>query len=146
MILIAHRGNVHGPQAEMENRPDYIDASITAGYDVEIDVWQTESGYFLGHDEPQYKVDLEFLLGRSENLWIHTKNLQALESLLSKSLHVFWHQEDDYTLTSKGIIWTYPGTVYGEEAVIVCKDLETTLLGASTVVQGICSDYVGNIE
>ena len=25
--------------------------------------------------------------------------------------HYFWHQEDDYTITSKGIIWAYPGKV-----------------------------------
>ena len=26
-----------------------------------------------------------------------------------KSLNYFWHQTDDFTLTSHGYIWTYPG-------------------------------------
>ena len=38
MKLIAHRGNVYGPESDKENSPDYIDKSISMGYDVEIDV------------------------------------------------------------------------------------------------------------
>ena len=38
MILIAHRGNVSGPNPEMENNPLYIDRALEKGYDVEIDI------------------------------------------------------------------------------------------------------------
>ena len=38
MILIAHRGNIDGPNPEMENNPQYIDKAIDSGYNVEIDV------------------------------------------------------------------------------------------------------------
>ena len=31
------------------------------GYDVEIDVWSIDKQFYLGHDEPQYKIDKKFL-------------------------------------------------------------------------------------
>ena len=34
----------------------YIDCAIGNGYDVEIDVRSIDGEYWLGHDEPQYKV------------------------------------------------------------------------------------------
>ena len=39
MKLIAHRGNVNGPNPDKENHTDYINEAIILGYDVEIDVW-----------------------------------------------------------------------------------------------------------
>ena len=39
MKLIAHRGNINGPNPEKENHPDYINTAIKSGYDVEVDVW-----------------------------------------------------------------------------------------------------------
>ena len=39
MILISHRGNITGPNKEMENKPEYIEKTLKMGYDVEIDVW-----------------------------------------------------------------------------------------------------------
>ena len=38
MKLIAHRGNTHGPDEGKENNTDYIDKSLSEGYDAEIDV------------------------------------------------------------------------------------------------------------
>ena len=26
-----------------------------------------------------------------------------------QNFNYFWHQEDDYTLTSEGYVWVYPG-------------------------------------
>ena len=71
MILISHRGNITGPNQSLENSPYYIDKAIVAGFDVEIDVWVVEDQIMLGHDFPQFKVDLEWLKMRVENLWLH---------------------------------------------------------------------------
>ena len=56
MILISHRGNVDGPNPEKENHPSYIDMTIKAGYNVEIDVWYIDNNWYLGHDAPQYII------------------------------------------------------------------------------------------
>ena len=61
MILISHRGNIDGKILETENHPDYIDKAISLGYDVEIDIWMVNGVFFLGHDEPQYKIILDWL-------------------------------------------------------------------------------------
>jgi hypothetical protein len=39
MYLIAHRGNINGPNKEHENSPGYILNAIELGYDVEVDIW-----------------------------------------------------------------------------------------------------------
>ena len=73
MILISHRGNINGKNVEMENHPSYIDTALNLWYDVEIDVWYIDGVLFLGHDNPQYEVSLEWLEHRSPSLWIHCK-------------------------------------------------------------------------
>ena len=39
MKLIAHRGNIEGPDPSIENKPEQIEACLDAGYDVVGDVW-----------------------------------------------------------------------------------------------------------
>ena len=61
MIFIAHRGNLNGPNKEMENKPEYILKALNKDFYVEIDVWYINNSFFLGHDNPDYKIDIEFL-------------------------------------------------------------------------------------
>ena len=93
MIFISHRGNTNGSNPEKENQPNYIAEAWEIGYEVEIDVWRIGEKWFLGHDNPQYKVDLKFL--QNERLLCHAKNLEALDHMLMLGdIHCFWHQED----------------------------------------------------
>ena len=65
------------------------------------------------------EIDFEWLLDNSRYLWIHCKNLDALYALhAQEDLNYFWHQEDDFTLTSQGIIWTYPNKPITNRSVI----------------------------
>ena len=107
MKIISHRGYINGPDATIENNPAHIKKIIETGIDAEIDVWYINNRFFLGHDEPRYEVSDNFLL--DSRLWCHAKNISSLVNLLKIGAHCFWHQEDDYTLTSKGFIWAYPG-------------------------------------
>ena len=50
MVIISHRGNLDGRKPGRENKPDYIQEALDAGYDVEIDVWMINNELFLGHD------------------------------------------------------------------------------------------------
>lgn len=154
MKLIAHRGNITGPNPEKENNPDYIDEAIGLGYDVEIDIRyvEWEQRLYLGHDESQYKVSMLWLFQRKDNLWIHCKDLSSLRLLSDCEIeyNYFWHQEDDFTLTSKKHIWTYPGKPYTSRSVIVmpesCNDLSLLSKMKDYECFGICSDYVGEIN
>ena len=89
---------------EKENQPDYISQAIQAGFDAEIDIWY-QDGLYLGHDNPEYEIDLDFLFMLHDKLWIHCKNIQALSFLSEiKEFNTFWHEKDSYALTSKGFI------------------------------------------
>jgi hypothetical protein len=153
MKLIAHRGNIDGPNPLEENRPEYIEAAIAKGYDVEIDIrYDTfNNTLYLGHDEPQYPTSWFWLRKYIHYLWVHCKNIEALYEIAHRTsgFNYFWHQEDDFTLTSKNYIWTYPGKTYTSNSVIVMPELNhkikfEDLKGLSCF--GICSDFVHKIK
>lgn len=151
MILIAHRGNINGPNPLKENHPDYIDEAISKGYNVEIDVRYSPlaNKLYLGHDASTYGVTLDWLDKRMDKLWIHCKNIEALEYFVSKTegYNYFWHQEDDFTLTSKKYIWTYPGKPYTLKSIIVMPELiESFDYEKPKNCYGVCSDYVGKLK
>jgi hypothetical protein len=151
MKLIAHRGNIEGPDTLKENHPNFIDAAMAIGFDVEIDIRLIDRKFYLGHDDPQYHVPMTWLVERKDNLWIHCKNLESLQNLISSPVdfNCFWHQTDDFTLTSKKYIWTYPGKKYNYKSVIVMPELNVSLENFSEILKydcfGICSDYVGRL-
>ena len=147
MKLIAHRGNTRGPNPAEENSPVYILNAIKEGYEVEIDVWYEDGTWLLGHDFPQYEVNIEFL--RSPWLWCHAKNITTLEELLRNGAHCFWHQTDDVTLTSLGYIWTFPGKQLAGSSICVLPEKGNPDATADELVMicaGICSDYIENYK
>ena len=141
MFLISHRGNYEMPNTQTENTPRQISLMLEMGWHVEIDVWSIKDRLYLGHDEPQYEINLKFL--QNNKLWCHAKNLTALEYMLLHNVHCFWHQEDDYTITSKGYIWTYPEKPVCKNSIIVCTTLEDTMKYCKMDIAGVCSDYFG---
>ena len=118
MFLISHRGNLKG-KSKYENHPKYILDALSMGFDVEIDVWYLDHTFYLGHDKPQYRIKKDFLL--KKKLWCHAKNPKAIYELSKTKSHYFWHQNDDYTLTSKGYIWVYPNKKYFKNSIIVLQ-------------------------
>lgn len=145
MRYISHRGNLIGPNPDLENRPDYIMNAIDLGFDCECDVWWHDGGWWLGHDRPQYRItDLDFL--ESGGLWIHAKNSEALMYLQRQYpvSNYFWHDSDAYTLTSHGYIWAYPGSTLSEDTVCVMPENADPLYTKDEKIKawGICSDYI----
>jgi len=137
MMVISHRGNMNGCEPERENSPKFVLEAADAGFHVEVDVWVVDSKYFLGHDEPQYQVGVDWL--RQLPLWCHAKNSDAFVKLLDDGLHCFWHETDRYTLTSRGIPWCFPGNFH-PKGITVVKELPTQ---QSFIIKalGICTDY-----
>jgi hypothetical protein len=167
MKLIAHRGNISGAKPEQENNPEYVMFAITEGYDVEIDLWVLDqgetlpsptkdgmmlaihnyrpAGLYLGHDKPSYKINEAFLT--IEGLWIHCKNHGAFEYMVktygqnkgTKGPNFFWHQSDDFTITSQGDVWPFTDKVIkGSILNQPTRPLKTYPEG----YVGICSDNV----
>lgn len=140
--IIAHRGNINGPQPENENKYSYIQNALSFGFDVEVDVWVKNGQIYFGHDNPTYNANKEMIKEINYNGWFHCKNLEALEYFYYNfnEYNYFWHQSDDYAITSQGHIWTFPGKEYGLLSIVV--DFSQGSISKYKNVYGICSDYV----
>lgn len=117
MKFVSHRGNLTGKEIENENTIKQIEKAINLGFDVEVDVWKVNGQIYLGHDKPENKIDISFLLKNIDWLWIHAKNFDIVSVLVYNDLHWFWHENDKFTLTSKNKIWTFLD-VFIENAVV----------------------------
>lgn len=140
MKWIAHRGNTNGKFESYENEPTYIDKAISEGFDVEVDIWVLAGILFLGHDRPQYGIDYNWLQERKNKLWIHCKNIEALQFCDDRlDLHYFWHENDTVTLTSQSTIWAYPGKQPIKNSIAVMPELY-----GDNIIEclGVCSDFI----
>jgi len=134
MKIISHRGNLNGRDPSKENDPSSIEIAYLQGFDVEVDVWFHCGEYMLGHDKPEHSVPSWWL--KHPWLWCHAKNIEAMERMLEDNIHYFWHENDRYTLTSKGVPWCYPNN-YNKNGIVVLTDAALP----SKSVLGICTDY-----
>jgi hypothetical protein len=139
MKIISHRGNLRGPARDSENHPSQILMASNHGFDVEIDVWKLGNKYYLGHDTPQYEIEYSFFENGATKYWLHCKNLEALLCLRKDTkLNVFWHQNDNYTLTTQNYIWTYPERELTVDSIAVMpNNLNDKKL---RIASGICTD------
>jgi hypothetical protein len=146
MKFIAHRGLFNGPDVNLENRPEQILQALEAGYDCEVDLWVVNGDWYLGHDRPDYPVHKEWL--ERLGLWIHAKNLAALRWLTTTDLEYFWHQNDDFVLTSNNYIWTFPGKELTQRSVMVMPEYVDKSLDTARdlTCYAVCSDYVEKIK
>lgn len=151
MKIIAHRGNVDGSNYSTENHPYQVLYAIFKGFDVEVDVWVIEDSspmIYLGHDKPEYLVDENFFIHIGKHAWFHCKNLNALNFFNEKmpEMNYFWHENDDYTITSKGYIWANPGKQIGKNFVLVLPENtfeKNKMVASARAVSpyAICTDY-----
>ena len=145
MKVISHRGCLNGPNKDLENHPEKIDKSLSLGFDVEIDLRFKSNEFFLGHDIEQYKISLDWLLDRSEKIWVHCKDDLSFQYLntIESNLNYFWHENDKFTLTSRGYIWAFPNKKLYKSAINVLPELnfKNTKTVKSAKPLGICTDY-----
>ena len=150
MKIISHRANLNGTESWLENKPEQIDRCINLGYDIEVDLRYDSlvKTFWLGHDEPQYKVDWEWIYNRNKHLWIHCKNITCLYELTknkNSGCQYFWHQNDDFTLTNNNFIWTYPGKSLTAKSILVMPEWNTKINDFNSLKKinchGICTDY-----
>jgi len=142
MIYIAHRGNLAGPNSDDENKPEYLLKAINAGFYIETDLWLINSELFLGHDHPQYKINIDFLVDIKDKLYCHCKNIDALNYIITNypSINCFFHDRDDCVLTSNNLIWTFPGKQLTNKS--ICVMPEYVNQEPDNICYGICSDYI----
>lgn len=142
MIIIAHRGNIDGPNPTKENTIQYIEDAIASGFDVEIDLWVQDDNLFLGHDSPQYLVTINWLEQFHHKLWIHCKNIAAIEYMSDAWLfHYFWHENDTMVVTSLRDLWVFPGKQPVRNSIAVMPEIYNDDV---SLCRGVCTDYAIN--
>ena len=61
----------------------------------------------------------------------------------TKGVHYFWHDRDQYTLTSTGYIWSYPDAKLSERTIQLMPEWsDPELNNVDSTCYGVCSDYV----
>lgn len=145
MNIISHRGNINGPVTNKENRPSYIDSAIQLGYDVEVDLRIKNGEFWLGHDEPQYKIDIKWMSLRKNKLWFHCKDIEsALELSKHKDFKYFCHSKDEYVLVSSGHLWVHNLKGFINNNCIIPLLNENDIIGYNSFIPyGVCTDFVG---
>lgn len=143
MRLISHRGNLVSPAPHKENSIPHLQNALDEGFDVELDLWRQDGEFFIGHDRPQYPVEHEWLNEKPHRLWIHCKNLNCLQFMTQTDWRYFWHQSDEFTLTSTKHIWTFPQKQVTPQSILVCTNFNSTQAAMEYDMYGLCSDYVG---
>ena len=162
VLLIAHRGNTNGPNKVMENEPEYIKKAIDQGFYCEIDVWvvneENENYIFLGHDNPQIFINLEFLQRYFDKLFIHCKSIKTLiyfkelEEKEGNKFEYFFHNFDNCTITSKGRLWGNINTFVNKNIITVMPENRNTISTDKIQIKtfliensfGICSDFISD--
>lgn len=137
MKKIAHRGNIDGPQPSFENKMTYLRNAYVKGYDVELDVIGHRGILYLGHDEPEAPAPTDFL--QNTGVWVHAKNHEAAQILTNTRCTWFWHQEDDFALTSNGFMWCYPG-VYIDHPRAIWLNFDDAPMPDTGNIYALCAD------
>jgi hypothetical protein len=149
MIIISHRGNINGPNPDKENRPSYIDCAIQLGYDVEVDLRYINGEFWLGHDEPQYKIELSWMLLRKNKIWFHCKDENSVLELLNLDLNFnfFCHFNDDFVLTSSGHLWVHNLSLkLTKKCIIPLLSYKEIQNFNKKEIYGICTDFVNELK
>ena len=87
-------------------------------------------------DSPEISLNNYGIFSSKVNYNLSIDALYKLRKL--NSIH-FWHQNDDYTLTSNGYFWTFPGKKLNFRSICVLPELAKY---KNINCSGICSDYI----
>lgn len=147
MRFISHRGNIDGV-GEFENSISYLEKTLELGYDVEVDIWRKNNNLYLGHDEPLYEVSIDWLIKYNNKLWLHCKHEDSLFYLKDfLDLHIFYHNDDEFTITNKNIILINPFfyTKYNN-GILMMPELSVFTIDDIMKFDGIITDNIKNYE
>ncbi len=153
MLLISHRGNISGRDADQENNPSYIDAAINKGFMVEVDLRVIDGFHYLGHDYPEYRISKKYLLDRKDKLILHIKNPECIERFLLDeemcAIEWFAHTDERFVYTSKLTKWYHSSQIVFYDGINVMPEINfhhDDLIFSMKGVPGVCSDYVARFE
>ena len=152
MKLISYRGNINGPNPELENTVPYVNDAISEGYVVAVDVWLVDGKLYLCTTRPHiastsrskgyragapyHETDESYL--ENNMILVRARTPDTLARLAkSGRVHCF-HTDKQSAVTSQGLLWT-TGNVTGPNV------LRVSLEGDSiSPCYAVCSNYIRN--
>ena len=154
--IIAHRANLNSIEPTFENRIKSIESALNKGFKVEVDVRFHLDRVYLGHDAAQEILPANFY--GEQDIYFHCKDMQSLLTFQRyyRGSNFFTHDNDEATITSRGMLWIHPETLPGlyqdhtdfdfsraiavlpERKGILYNDAHLRFLGK---FYGICTDY-----
>jgi len=149
MKLISHRGNIDGIIKEKENHPDYILNAIKKyNYDVEVDVRFINKKIYLGHDNPEWEIKIDFFTKLKNKLYLHCKNIEALLFFSIKKNKCFYHFLENHTpILNTNLIWTHNLKETTKKSIIPLLNKKEILKWKKySNAFGFCSDYIKMID
>jgi hypothetical protein len=145
LILISNRGNLEGADPSRENSVPYVRNAIDSGYHVLVDVWVCEGRYALGSDEPSYSAPPDVVL--HEKAICRARDSKTLAALLQDGAHCFFQEKDDFVCTSRGWIWTSPGTqLPPTKGIIAFPEYTPARTPDPSSALGVCSNKIAKIR
>ena len=118
----------------------HLDAEKLVGFYLKMDLARVQAKDIYETTFQQiladYKKGLSIVIVSEGDISTYSSFSYLLEKIKA---HHFWHQEDDYTITSKGFIWTYPGKSLLTSSICVLPEKSTY---KKFECYGICSDYI----
>ena len=144
MKIIAHRGNLYGPDPETENTVEQAEKCFAMGFDVELDVWRNAHILRTGHNSPEHIIPFWWLSLHRDKLFVHCKNKHA-QSFLEGHVNTFMHDKEPFVKVSDGSIWLYPGTPITKKmrkapAIVACLP-ELAPNWDYSYATHVCTDY-----
>ncbi len=124
------------------------EADVTAQMEMSNDEMK-EGQLYLGHDHPQYRVELSWLLERKDKLWVHTKDFESLDFLIETGLRIFFHEQERQTIINNtNLIWSHDLESANSKSIIPLLDLQSINEYGYIAqdVYGVCSDYLHEVE
>lgn len=141
-IIIAHLGNVRGPNVEQENRFAYVKKALDSGWHVCINVLFYSGGFLLPHASGFDPVPGAFL--SKQRVWCNATTPETLDALCNISAHCLCMDAAPYSLTSAQFIWTKPNYPLAERAIAVFPEAADAQWLTNFEPAGICSDFPFN--
>ena len=141
MQIIAHRGNLTGPNRDRENMSSYVREAVKAGFGVEIDLWGKDRQLLMGHDSPIWVFNPALFSDKELwQIWFHCKNDAAEHYCKFAGFNHFRHEGMPRITTYMGETWHYPGATLQGGRPIACLP-ETVPDWDISGAWGICTDY-----
>ena len=107
-----------------------------------------ESVIYISESKTAIGEDVHYIRGPATQ--VHAKDIPALFTFSQQvmGLRAFWHQEDRYTITTNGLLWTYPGAILTPRSICVMPERVSEAYAEEDLKNcaGICSDFISRYK